>query len=234
MKSALIIFDIDNTLVCSHEIYEKAYLSASRAVLGMEFSMLSNPDGSKDDEFTKDSTSELLMRRCAQLSINPSNIDHDLFYEKLGEYAYRAITETGFTIYRGVEMFLDKLRNDGFSMVLLSSGPKKLQKTVIDQARLTPYFNIRESQFLGEFETKKDAIEHMASLHKDAESVIHFSDGPRDMEHTKNAEISQEKIAIGVTIQGLSTEKEMIDAGADCVIDSWDEAAYKKVINLLN
>lgn len=227
MTKSLLIFDIDNTLVASHAIYDEAYRLTSREILGEEFIMTKNPDGSIDPTFSKMSNPEILKNRAVQLGINPAEIDEKGFFARFDENAKQVAETADFVIFDGVANFLKNFINDR-KLVILTSGSRKLQTTILERAGLSEYFDLLQSLFLGDYKSKQEAIEKIYQQNQTS-IVAHFGDAPKDMTAIHNADIKASKVAVGVTVAGLSTPEELQKAGADFLIEAFDEATLRKL-----
>lgn len=227
MTKSLLIFDIDNTLVASYGIYDEAYRLTSRQILGKEFVMTKNPDGSIDTTFSKMSNPEILKSRVVQLGIDPAGIDEKRFFEKFDENAKQAAEIADFTVFAGVVNFVRALGNNR-KLVILTSGSKKLQTTILERAGLSEYFDLSQSLFLGDYKSKQEAIEKIYQQNQTS-TVAHFGDAPKDMTAIHNADIKATKVAVGVTFAGLSTSEELRKAGADFVIERFDDATLREL-----
>jgi len=111
-KNIIFIFDVDNTLVESHDIYDEAYKFTSKKVFDKEFIMTKNPDGSKNKTFSKMSGPEILNERLSQLGINAKHEDIRLFWKKLGDNAKKLALKMSFVIYPHVENFVGELAKE--------------------------------------------------------------------------------------------------------------------------
>lgn len=222
MTKSLLIFDIDNTLVASYGIYDETYRLTSREVLGKEFIMTKNPDGSSDTMFSKMSNPEILRKRAGQLEIKPETVDEKVFFERFDEIS-RQVVETGvFLIFEGVRDFIKSLVNDR-KLVILTSGSKKFQTTILKRAGLSEYFDLSQSLFLGDYASKREAIEKIYQQNQTS-IIAHFGDAPKDMSAIREANIGAKKVAIGVIVAELSTSDELRKAGADFIIEKFDNA----------
>lgn len=222
MTKSLLIFDIDNTLVASYEIYDEAYRLTSREILGKEFIMTKNPDGSSDTMFSKMSNPEILRKRASQLEIKPETVDEKVFFERFDENS-RQVVETGdFSIFEGVGDFIKSIANNR-KLVILTSGSKKFQTTILKRAGLSEYFDLSQSLFLGDYTSKREAIEKIYQQNQTS-IIAHFGDAPKDMSAIREANIGAKKVAIGVIVAELSTPDELIKSGADFIIEKFDSA----------
>jgi phosphoglycolate phosphatase-like HAD superfamily hydrolase len=231
-KLKLIICDIDNTLVKSYAIYDEAYRLASREVLhGKEFIMTANPDGSPDTNFSKMSNPEILQLRLKQLGIDPATVDVEYFFKKFAEHAKDAAKTANFVTLEGVVETIKELSRTR-KLVLLSSGSRGLQIEVLK--RVSPdflkCFDLAESLFLGEYETKTKAIESISRKIR-ASLVVHVGDAPNDMTALKDAQLDVPKFAIGVTASGMSTREDL--ARADFIIEKYDPETLKELEKII-
>lgn len=222
MTKSLLIFDIDNTLVASYGIYDEAYRLTSREILGKEFIMTKNPDGSSDIMFSKMSNPEILRKRAGQLEIKPETVDEKVFFERFDENSKQVVETGDFLIFEGVRDFIKSLVNDR-KLVILTSGSKQFQTAILKRAGLSEYFDLSQSLFLGDYTSKREAIEKI--YQKNQTSLIaHFGDAPKDMSAIREANIGAKKVAIGVIVAELSTSDELRKAGADFIIEKFDNA----------
>jgi HAD superfamily hydrolase (TIGR01549 family) len=233
MKNALLIFDIDNTLAASYGIYDEAYRLTSGEVLGKEFIMTRHPDGSEDNTFSKKSNPEILEHRAMQLGIDPNSVDHSHFFKRFDENAKVAAETSDFVIFPGVPEFLKKLA-ESYKLIVLTSGSRELQLTVLRRAGIIDYFDIKQSFFLGDYKSKQEAIERAHQTNSSIEVVAHFGDAPKDMLAIKNADIPCKKIPVGVTVAKLSTPEELKKVGADLIIEEYNEPIYYTLIKVLS
>jgi len=226
----LFIFDIDNTLLQSYSIYDEAYRLTSKELLGKEFIMTRNPNGTEDKSFSKMSNSEILLHRISQLKIDKSKINQQLFFKRFDENAKISAEKIQSFVYPKVKEVLEELSRK-YKLIILTSGTKQLQSTVLKKVDLDKYFDLKNSFFHGDYNSKREAIERIYSKNKDCDTLVHIGDAPSDMKAIKLAKIESKKLAIGVTICGLVTKKELMEAGADLVIQSWKESRkLQKVI----
>lgn len=222
MIKSLLIFDIDNTLVASYGIYDEAYRLTSREILGKEFIMTKNPDGSSDTMFSKMSNPEILRKRAGQLEIRPETVDEKVFFERFDEIS-RQVVETGdFLIFEGVRDFIKSIVNNR-KLVILTSGSRKFQTTILKRTGLSEYFDLSQSLFLGDYTSKQEAIEKIYQQNQTS-IIAHFGDAPKDMSAIREANIGAKKVAVGVIVAELSTPDELRKAGADFIIEKFDSA----------
>jgi len=233
MRNKIIfIFDVDNTLVESHNIYDEAYRLASKEVFDKEFIMTKNPDGSKNKTFSKMSNSEILNERLAQLGINTKHENIKIFWKKLGDNTEKLAIKMSFIIYPYVENFVRKLA-EKYKLFVVTTGPKQLQTTILSRARLINFFDIENSLFLSNFNNKKEAIEKIFLRNPKVEKIVYIADSPKEMKMVKEANIPCERIAIGVTICGLVTKQELINAGADFVLGRYNNKNLALIKNII-
>ena len=224
----LLIFDIDNTLVASYGIYDEAYRLTSKELLPHEFIMTKNPDGTPDTTFSKMTNPEILANRMNQLGINAAEVDEKKFFKRFDENAKVAAEIADFVVFSGAVNFLNKLSKDN-KLVVLTSGSKKLQTTVLRRAGMAEFIDVEQSLFLGDYKTKTEAIEKIFSKNSDAKIIAHFGDAPKDMVAIHDAKINATKLAVGVTVAGLTTVKELQDAKADLVIEAYNNKSLEKI-----
>ena len=167
----LLIFDIDNTLVASYGIYDEAYRLTSKELLPHEFIMTKNPDGTPDTTFSKMTNPEILANRMNQLGINAAEVDEKKFFKRFDENAKVAAEIADFVVFSGAVNFLNKLSKDN-KLVVLTSGSKKLQTTVLRRAGMAEFIDVEQSLFLGDYKTKTEAIEKIFSKNSDAKIWI--------------------------------------------------------------
>jgi len=227
MIKSLLIFDIDNTLVASYGIYDEAYRLTSREIIGKEFIMTKNPDGSSDVTFSKMSNPEILEKRTVQLGISPTMIDGKAFFEKFDENAQYFAEAADFVVFDGAANFVKSL-SDKKKLVILTSGPRKFQTAILKRAGLVEYFDLSQSLFLGDYNSKPEAIEKIYQQNQTS-IVAHFGDAPSDMVAIRKADIKARKIAIGVTVAKLSTPDELKEAGANFVIEKFDDTVLREL-----
>ena len=220
MIKSLLIFDIDNTLVASHGIYDEIYRLTSSEILGKEFVMTKNPDGSPDLIFSKMSNPEILKNRLDQLGIDISSVDEKHFFKKFDDNAQKVAEVSDFKIFDGVKNLVKELSR-GRKLVILTSGSRKLQTTILKRANLLEFFDLSQSLFLGDYTSKREAIEKIYQQNQTS-IVAHFGDAPKDMTAIHESNIDVKKIAIGVTIARLSTPEALREAGADFIIENYD------------
>ncbi len=231
MIKSLLIFDIDNTLVASYAIYDEAYRLTSREILGKEFIMTKNPDGSLDTTFSKMSNPEILRKRVSQLEINPETVDEKVFFERFDENSKQVVETGDFLIFEGIRYFIKSLVNDR-KLVILTSGSKKFQTTILKRAGLLENFDLSQSLFLGDYTSKREAIEKIYQQNQ-ASLVAHFGDAPTDMSAIREANIGAKKVAIGVIVARLSTSDELQKAGADLIIEKFDNVTLSDLEKLV-
>ena len=229
-KSVLFIFDIDNTLLESYDIYDEAYRLTSKEILGKEFIMTKNPDGSKDNKFSRLSNNEILEKRIKQLRIKKINSDE--FFSAFDKNAETLANKLKAKLYPWIKEFLSKLSKN-YELIILSSGTKKLQISVLKNNDLVKHFNIKDSLFLGDFNSKKEAIEHIFNKDKKKTTLIHVGDSPNDMKAIKEANLSCKKIAIGVTLCGFVNKKVLLESGADLVINEYNAKNLNSIKKLI-
>jgi HAD superfamily hydrolase (TIGR01549 family) len=221
--SKLFIFDIDNTLVASYGIYDEAYRLTSGELLGKEFVMTRHVDGTPDAGFSKLSNPQILAQKVQELGFPEDAVEPAAFFRRFDENA-KVAAETGeFILFPGVDEFLCQAKEQG-KLVLLTSGSRQLQLTVLRRAGLIGHFEVGSSFFLGDYRSKREAIEEASRKLPMPDEVLHFGDAPGDMRALQEAYIDSPKRAVGVTVAGLSTEEELVSAGADAVITSYGDA----------
>lgn len=233
MKNTLFIFDIDNTLVCSWGIYDEAYRLTSKELLPEEFIMTKNPDGTLDVMFTKMSNPEILENRLKQLGFKNDVVDQKKFFERFDIHAKATAETTDFIVYPGIIDFVKEL-SKMCDCVILTSGSRQLQLTVLKRAGLIDFFDIDKSFFLGDYSSKKEAIELAYSRSAGLKTVSHVGDAPSDMKAVKSADIRANRLAIGINVQRMVTEQELKLAGADMVIPEYNQKMLIEVISLIN
>lgn len=215
----LIVFDVDNTLLTSHEIYDEAYLRTSRELLGREFSMTTNPDGSPDRAFSKMNNLQIFLRRLEQLGLSDAPVGLEQFFERFEEHAVDAAATLPFALFEGVGDFLNDMSRDA-RLTILSGGPERLQRTILQHAGVLQYFDMANARFLFNVLDKGAALSEMVE-ELGPEILIHVGDAPSDMQAVKVLQKPEQRMAIGVTIVGLTTNDELQAAGADLVLGSY-------------
>lgn len=231
-KSIVFIVDIDNTLIDSREIYDEAYRLTSREVLGKEFIMSKNVDGTPTNKFSKMTNLEILQKRLNQLGITESVEEKKIFFEKFDKQATKLAKKMKINVYQGAAEFLKELATR-YKLVVLSTGPRNLQLASLERSGIKRYFDISRSLFLGEFKSKREAIEKISSGNK-AEIIVHVGDSPADMRAMKDARLRNvKKMAVGVIVQGFSTKEELILNGADFIIEKYSPDLSKKFITMV-
>ena len=217
----LVIWDIDNTLLQSHKIYDEIYRITSSEVIGKEFIMTKNPDGSKDNGFTKLNNKQILEKRLIQLEINSSKINTEYFFEVFDKTALQVVEKYSSYVYPGVRELLENTYKK-HDCILLSSGTRKMQTAIMEKAELIQYF--KKGLFFGEYETKTQVIEELILRFK-PKIVVYLGDSPSDMKTMKKAQTTCKNIAVGVTVCGLVTAGELKKAGADYILNNYDKSS---------
>jgi phosphoglycolate phosphatase-like HAD superfamily hydrolase len=226
----LIVCDIDNTLLRSWGVYDKAYYLTSLELLGTGFIMTKNPDGTLDITFSKMTNGEILKNRLRQLGIDEKKVDEQAFFIAFDRNAEMAASLIPSCVFPGVETMLQELFSQA-RLVVLTSGTKLLQKVVLVKAGLDKYLDLDNSLFYGEYQSKRQALEFFAGRFIPA-SMVHFGDAPSDMRAALEASCEYDIMAVGTTIAGLVDEGELYMAGADLVLTHYDQAA-KEILRLL-
>jgi phosphoglycolate phosphatase-like HAD superfamily hydrolase len=225
----LFVFDVDNTLAQNWGIYDEAYRRTSRQILGQEFIMTRNPDGSEDWTFSRMTNPQLLEKRLSQLSIKLEPADVDRFFAAFANHAIQAAQDAPSNIYPGTEEFLAGLK--GARLVLLSGGPIKLQLAALKP--IVHYFDLSNSLFLGEFKNKRDALERITCL-DELRNFVCIGDAPSDMEACTIANVAaMQKLAVGVVFSGLVTKTELSSAGANLVLNDYSQVSLAELKQVL-
>lgn len=228
----VVIFDIDNTIVCSHSIYDEAFKKTAEQLIGVGFIMTKNPDGTVC-HFSKLTTQELLELRFEQLGIVASEEMFKNFYQRLNKNA-KVLGETSdFVVYKGVGAFIDSLSREN-KLVILTTGPKDLQLAVLARSNLLNKFDLESSFFLSEFITKKQAIKDIYLKNSSAEYIVYVADAPADMKALFEADMNIKKIGIGVLVQGLSAKEELEKAGATYIMKNYNQEVIDAIIKALH
>lgn len=224
-------WDVDNTLVRSHDYYDEGYRQASRKFFGPknEFVMTRRPDGSPERDFSKLTTSELLERRLHELGIDSSQVDPVEFYRVLSEFAKDFVKKEEIYVYPGVEEVLAGMGERGKN-IIITSGPRELQLVVLETTGLREHFNLGQSYFFGDYINKRQVLEKILQ-EPETESVVFFGDAPSEMAAVKQASYPEGKygIAVGVTVEGLSTAEELKAAGADEIIQAYSPEVLREL-----
>lgn len=224
------MFDVDNTLVQNWPIYDEAYRRTSLKLLGREFIMTRNPDGTEDRSFARLSNPQILGKRLNQLFINILAVDPAEFFAEFDRQAVEVAQDLPTNIYPGVERFLAGL--DGARLVLLTSGTMQLQFAALRP--ILNYFDLPSSLFCGGFKSKEEALEIIAD--EDVfRNFVHVGDAPSDMKASVTALVAaRKKLSVGVVLSGLVTHAELGEAGADIILTEYSEGSlYTLRQNLL-
>lgn len=227
----LVIWDIDNTLLQSYRVYDEAYRLTSRRIIGKEFIMTKNPDGTDDTEFSKMNNKQILEKRLSQLGINASTVDIGCFFKAFDENASFVAEQYVSEVYDGVHEFLEATHKDNI-FVVLTSGTRNLQTIVLRKAGIIKYFDIENSFFFGDYKAKKNAIEELATRLR-PKTIAHVSDSPSDMKATKEVQTQCKTLAVGVAACALVTEEELRNAGADYVIQTYRGRTAQELLSRL-
>lgn len=127
-------------------------------------------------------------------------------------------------IYPGIKELLEKLKSDGYKLVLATSKPRIFAVRVLECFDLDKYFDfISGSELDGTRDLKCDVIEYaLTELSITADDVIMIGDRHFDVEGAAVHGVR----CIGVTY-GYGTADELIGAGAISVADNADELYLK-------
>lgn len=232
MKPAILTgLDMDNTLLQNHEVYDQAFRITSRHFFGTELSMRTNPAGKEEFDFPYLTCWELLCRRLQQADICSNDVTEGIFFERFDDEAEKITECTPCILFDGVHELCGDLSHTVKAVV--SGGTRKLQTKVLHQSNLMQYLDISMALFLGEFETKRHALERLISQ-VPSHTLAYLGDAPKDMYAVKQARFKGRKVAIGVTIAGLVTKDELLAAGADVVVSDFSLASRKLIVDAIN
>jgi phosphoglycolate phosphatase-like HAD superfamily hydrolase len=230
-SKAVVIVDVDNTLVCSHAIYDEAYRMTSRELYNKEFIMTSKPDGTADVDFSQKDNLTILHQRKNETRIR-SKVNPEAFFERFDAHAVALAKRLDFKVYHWVNQFLMELQKQ-YPLVILTSGPREFQLVILERAGLAGFFDIGRSLFLNEYSNEENGIEKISNSFSDSSTIVRIGDSIRNMLALKSARVEKDKIGVGVVVQGLSDRRRLRHAGADLIIKSYNEDILRKLLDLI-
>lgn len=119
-------------------------------------------------------------------------------------------------VYDGIPEALEKLKNDGFKLILATSKPELYAKQILEHFELDKYFTGICGASMDEKRVKKeDVISYALETNHvpSADECIMVGDRLHDIEGARKNGIP----SIGV-LWGYGSESELKNAGADCIV----------------
>jgi FMN phosphatase YigB (HAD superfamily) len=233
----LIVWDIDNTLLTNWEGWDRAFAGFGLYLTGMQFSMTKRSDSTFDSEFSKKTPWQLFQERLAEIGFSQNGLTEKDFYQALGVQYAHPDCQGCVKPFVGVRDFVRGVgRVTDRAMWVITGGPRQMQIRVLGEAGLLDRFDIKGSTFGGEFKTKRHALEQMAEVEEPA-SLVYVGDSPSDMHALCTTACGlprARKLAVGVTIAGLSTTEELRSAGANIVVDRFDPQTIGEIQSLIS
>ena len=203
MKAA-ILFDLDGTIINSEEGITKCVQYALRA------KGIDEPDLKKLRCFIGP---PLDLMFCEKYAMTAEEAKESV--EKYRE-RYHTIGIMECCLYEGVKEAIIRMKESGYWLALASSKPEISCRRILEHFGLTSYFDeIVGSTLDGSISTKEQVLEelyHRAGVDKDKMCLI--GDTKYDAEGAKTFGIR----CIGVSY-GFGTKEEILDAGAEVVLD---------------
>lgn len=213
--------DVDNTLVNNRPAWDELFWQTSLKLYDRKraFRMLRHPDGKPDRTFSQMSTSEFWKQRLGQVGLDPHQEDESLFFRTLNKLSLSLDYRRTAIPYWGMPRLIQEVRAGSiYKPRLLSTGTRGMQSKVMADLGLTSQFNWDESRFHGEFKTKADGLADMAGRYA-VDRLVYVGDAASDMKALHEAPVDVGvRFAIGFIGGGLSTAKQLADAGAHYII----------------
>lgn len=233
----LIVWDIDNTLLTNWEGWDRAFQSLGLFITQRQFSMTKRPNGTFDSEFSKKTPWQLFQERLAEIDFSQNGLTEKDFYHALGVQYAHPDCQGCVKPFAGVRDFVRGVGHvTDHPMWVITGGPRQMQIRVLGEAGLLDRFDIRGSRFGGEFETKRHALAQMAES-AEPTTLVYVGDSPSDMHALCTIACGlprSRKLAVGVTIAGLSTAEELRSAGANMVVDRFDHQTLGEMQSLIS
>ncbi len=156
------------------------------------------------------------LKKCFQTFYDMSEEDAERALQTYREY----FSETGIFenhVYEGIPAMLKTLKQKGFKLFLATSKPEIYARRILEHFDLLPYFNFVGGSLLsGERVEKADVIEYVLKENQiERETAVMVGDRCFDVTAGKAAGLT----TVGV-LYGYGDEKELSEAGADCLVTS--------------
>lgn len=156
-----------------------------------------------------------------------SKKDADKAVEKYRENYNKNRAILKFSVYDGVENLLKKLKLNGFIVCLATAKPKEFATVILENAKLSQYFDVINGASFDESKRTKTAVikDTIEKNNFNKERVLMVGDRENDVTGAKNNNIE----VLGVTY-GYGDEKELKKAGCKNIVSSCDEV-FEFIIN---
>jgi phosphoglycolate phosphatase-like HAD superfamily hydrolase len=229
-ENSLFAVDIDNCLLDNRLGWDKVFDELSRCLFRKKFIVTKKADGSTDTEFYRKTPIAIFRERMAESGINRP-VSDDNFYrdiDTLGDLiSYRELAKP----YPGVRKFLRTImERSGRRPCIVTHGTEFMQKKVLKDLELLPYFDFARSYF-GARVSKKVVLDNLAYSQR-TQTLAYVGGTPEDMVAITES-VAPNLLAVGVTVSGLCTESELRGAGAHYVLNSFDEPALNAFVTFL-
>lgn len=227
-SNILFCLDQDNTLLTNRDGWDTAFMATSQALLGQSFRMTTTPSGKHDFKFSEKAPFEILQERMLQIGLDPKSISEKDFYDCLDHHG-AAISYHGLAhLFANVDSLIEMLRQlTTMPLLIVSSGSRKMQTRVLKDLGLSESFDLEHSRFGQEFPSKTAALAHIANL-ENPRTLVYFGDSPSDMRAINSEKIRvEQRLAVGVTIAGLTQFEDLEDAGAKSILKSFNHTTLQ-------
>lgn len=210
-----VIFDLDGTLTDTLE---------SMAVAGnktLEYVGLKPHSVEKYKYFVGDGA-DILVRRFLKAAGDTECVNFNKAYDAyMRQFALDCTYKV--KIYDGIEEMLNKLREKGMKLAVLSNKPHLRAVEVIDNFFEKNIFDIVQGHIQGKAKkpNPNEALEIARKLGVEPCECIYVGDTDVDMQTGKNAGM----FTVGV-LWGFRDEKELLENGADIVVEKPEEICY--------
>lgn len=206
-KYQTIIFDLDGTLVNTYQGIFNCYQHAA-SVLGLELPTEKMVDGAIGAPLLK------VFQTIFQLDLEEAKKAVAIYRER---YARKGIYES--EIYAGMETFLSKLTNAGYTLAVATLKNEGFAKTLLEHLRISKYFSVICGIDEKDHLTKKEIIEKALFLLKaDKEHSVLIGDSSYDAVGAQEAGIDFVAVTYGFGFQpSQSLSEEMHLASANSV-----------------
>jgi phosphoglycolate phosphatase-like HAD superfamily hydrolase len=217
-KTVAILFDIDGTLIESGGASDRAWRRAFSELQGVDVEIAEVTGKGVPDPAVEREAFEAVIGR------EPSDEEMEALMAKRLEHLPEEVEGSeGYRVMPGVEATLDSLIDDGVLLGLVTGNVEPAAHIKLARVNLNRFFSFggygSDSPDRGEL-TKK-ALERgglVAGRELDPAACFSIGDTPRDVEAGHFAGIRVTGVATG-----KYTVKELLDAGADAAIESFED-----------
>ena len=217
LSKKLCIFDLDGTVL------DTVGSIAHYGNLALQAHNIEPIDVKEYNHFAGDGAKILIQRMLHYRSCYSDGLHASVF--KLYNELYNADVTCKTVIFDGLKEILDRLKMEGYRLVIVSNKPDFAAKTVANTLYGEGYFERVVGQKEGSVlkPDPHEVLKLMQDFGANAENCVYVGDTDTDMQTGKNANL----YTIGV-LWGFRCREELVASGADAIV-STPEELYKEI-----